>query len=388
MCPNVSTSCASPGTLRTCPAIGEPSFDTECTWGCLQNIADAHCGVLDPGGGAATTEDLDSTGLEDVDLDGTFDDNGAIAGVHPRTSGENIKDGIDYTIRNGIAIYRFKSLHVTGPVALGNAHPTVFIAEGPIVIDGVIDAQGSCTDNNAVAGGSAGGNKDQSGSGNGHGSAGGLGQGGGGAGYGGKGGKGSSIIGAGNSFGDPEITLLVGGGGGGGATGSFGGAGGGAVQLVSNTSIQFGSGGGINAGACGGKGSGNGGNDGGGGGGAGGSILVEAPTITIAGKLAVNGGGGGCKGGVAGDNATLDRNQAQGCAGSAVSNGDGGVANDPDGDDGAAVIGVGGGGAVGRMRFNTRLGSADTLVLQSGSVLSPSPTDNNTRTTHGAPRTH
>jgi len=79
--------------------------------------------------------------------------------------------------------------------------------------------------------------------------------------------------------------------------GGAGGAGGGAIYLVSATRIEIVDTAGINAGGGGGAGGKQHftffGDAGGGGGGSGGMILLEAPSVAVAGKLAANGGGGG-----------------------------------------------------------------------------------------------
>ena len=118
----------------------------------------------------------------------------------------------------------------------------------------------------------------------------------GGGGYCGKGGKGAAITGeggaAGVAHGMPTLVPLMGGSGGG-SNFYGGGGGGGAVQLVAGTTLTVQATGVISAG-----GGGGGGHEGqAGGGGSGGAILLEAPMVTVAGRLAVNGGGGGEAGG-------------------------------------------------------------------------------------------
>ncbi|HSQ62230.1 MAG TPA: hypothetical protein VLM85_03410 [Polyangiaceae bacterium] len=174
-------------------------------------------------------------------------------------------------------------------------------------------------------------------------------------------------------YGTPEIVPLTGGSSGG--AGSFGaGAGGGAVQLVAFGQFSMGSGSYINVGGGGGQPavSSNPG-DNSGGGGSGGSILIEATTAQIAGVLAANGGGGG---GVSanGQDATPNTTGAPGGAMAGVGAGGTGAAGaNIDGTTPASVdpgpVG-GGGGAAGRIRINTRSGSA-TLT---SATLSPSAT--------------
>lgn len=95
----------------------------------------------------------------------------------------------------------------------------------------------------------------------------------------------------------PQISDVVRGGCGGGNGGDAGAgrgtgsAGGGVVYLIAGTSITIATNGGVfAAGAGGGAGPACGG---GGGGGSGGMVGLDAPTITITGKVAANGGGGG-----------------------------------------------------------------------------------------------
>jgi hypothetical protein len=401
--------CAMPSTecvgdmLRTCSAAGAMYEDTACAWGC----GSAHCLQIVPAGGAVTPDDvgLGSDALLDISMmDNTVinTDNGTIivGATIVRSMGQGVIAGIDYEQRGtNAAVFRMKSLATTGRTYVRGHRAVAIVADETIEIGGVVDARGTCTGSGAGPGGFSGGGKGDNGGGDG----GGLGsagqdEGGGGGGYGGAGGNGgngndptSPILG-GSASGDATITLLAGGAGGGGggnggggATG-VGGGGGGAVQLVSNLRITVGSDGGINAGGCGGR-SGAGGNDGGGGGGAGGTILLEAPSVQLLGALAVNGGGGGggSTGGVTppppGGNATLNRNPAQGAPGGAIG-GIGGAANMLDGTAGGTTggNGAGGGGAVGRIRINTKTGSAS---VDAAAVLSPSLDDHPTSCTQG-----
>ena len=112
--------------------------------------------------------------------------------------------------------------------------------------------------------------------------------------------------------------------------GGAGGAGGGAVYVVSQSSITIASFGVVNTGGAGGGGGGNV-DGGGGGGGAGGMILLEAPAVSIAGKLGANGGGGG---GGAGNNAGTKGEKGQ--ASSAAAQGGQGATNATNGANGSA----------------------------------------------------
>lgn len=404
MCATLSTECIG-DVLRVCTAIGMPATDFPCGWGCISDDP-PHCAHIIPSGsgGVATNgvlpSDVAGDGLEDTTLgDGVMidGDNGRIGTLGsenqhhgPQTGIEN---GIDFQLRGPIAMFRFKSLKITGTVSLIGSRPIALVADGDITIDGIIDARGSCLLSNPGPGGYGGGSAqgqpgltppDTSGGGEGAASD----SGGGGGGHGTRGGNGEDADG-GSAYGDPVITTLVGGAGGGAGGGGVnfgrGGGGGGAVQLISNAQVTIAAGGGINAGGCGGKpGSGN--NDSGGGGGAGGTILIEAPAVTVAGALAVNGGGGGGGGGNqarAGDNGSLDRMPASAGRGDAADerggSGAAGAMGPGDGAEGSNP--GGGGGAIGRIRINTRGGTGATLT---GATLSPGPDDPNTTFSAGS----
>ena len=387
LCTKASTQCL--GTvLRTCSGAGVMAVDTMCAWGCV-GANGPHCAQLVPAGGGVEPTDLQpdamlmaialtaSTGV----LINT--DTGAIGTVMAtesiRAAGTGVISGIGYSINNGVAVFRFASLTVSADVAPVGNHAIALVADGAIDVSRVISLQATCVGNAGTLGGSPGGAASTSATGSG----GGTGapaptDGGGGGGYGGTGGLGAGNIAGGSRYGQPTIGVLVGGGGGGGGGGTAGGNGGGAIQLASNTRISIS--GGINAGGCGGK-SASGSISGAGGGGAGGTIVLEAPQISIPGKLAVNGGGGGGVGTATnGTNGTLDRTPAAGGTG----NGNGGVGAAASMLDGATATGLeggGGGGGIGRIRMNTRTGSADVLT---GSVLSPELDDPGTTCTQGA----
>jgi hypothetical protein len=389
-CKDVSVTCADSTTLRTCTMIGSDYQDTTCTWGCSTTGA-AHCAGLVPSGGGVTSGDVMAgtfTGLMATTIgtpssyivDGTDGRIGTMFNSRQfRLDGTGTINGIDFELRGNVAVFRFASLAVSGPVTLVGPHPIAFVADGPIDIEDVIDARGPGCQNgtagtNAGPGGFDGGpaQTDASGSGAGHGG-GNNDDAGGGGGYGGMGGVGHNGKMGGMMFGDATISVLVGGGGGGGGKDSGGGGGGGgALQLISNAMVTIGAPGGINAGGCGGHSGGGGSHSGGGGGGAGGTILIEAVTIAISGALAVNGGGGGGNnaGGSAG---TLDRNAGTGGDGG----GTGAAANTSDGMAGAGN-GAAGGGGIGRMRLNTLSGSAS--VDPASQAMSPNLSDATTCT--------
>ena len=282
--------------LRSCTAIGGSATDQSCSWGC-GDTPSPHCLELQPSGGAVEAGDLDGSGVVNTLLEGNLivnGDTGAIGTAmlltNIRGSGEGVKNGIGYVVRNQVAIFRFQQLQVSGTLALTGSIAIAFVADGGITIDDVIDARGSCGLTDPGPGGFPGGaaKVDATGSGAGTGGASDNNAGGGGGGHGGVGGQGGKNGGGnpagGPTFGDATISLLVGGGGGGGGggdpnAGRVGGGGGGAFQIVSNAAITIHETGGINAGGCGGK-AGNTGQAASGGG-AGGAILLEAPTITI-----------------------------------------------------------------------------------------------------------
>jgi hypothetical protein len=402
-CAGVSDECADPNTLRHCPAANAMYTDQTCGWGCLAT-PNARCGAITPAAGAVSIFDASMLfGVDDVafKVPVIINASGAIGtAANPtmfHTPTQGIENGIDFQMRTGngvsVAMFRFKSLS-TISVSLVGGNAIALVADGAITINGLVDAEGVCTGATAPTtpgpGGSPGGGKNLDGSGPGQGLRGGANNiGGSGAGHGGAGGKGGpgpggTAIAGGIVYGDDIISKLVGGsggGGGGGGGGGLGGGGGGALQMISNTSITISSGG-INAGGCGGR-SGPAGNDGGGGGGSGGTILLEAPQVILASAvaLAVNGGGGGA--GNAGNAnpaspGTLDRTPATASTGSA-NGGVGAAADKRDGSDGTNDNGDGGGGggAIGRIRFNTRSGTA---TIDPGAILSPNLQDGSTCT--------
>jgi hypothetical protein len=399
LCSGQSTMCsADTSTLITCPASGQMATSTPCSWGCVASGSAAHCGALQPTGGAVTGGDF---------VGGAMD--GSLATVVVDTDQGKI-GGMTWPwfhTHNNVGIFSFGNLVIGGGVTFVGSNAVAFVANGDITIDGVVDARGSgCTnggaDRVAGPGGSTGASPAQTGAGSGSGGeAGDDSAGGGGGGYGGAGGSGGYFTdstqagAAGTSWGSAPISVLAGGGGGGAASdpnGGPGGGGGGAIQFVSNTTIKLGSNGGINAGGCGGVAAN--GTHGGGGGGAGGAIVLEAPTLTIAGKIAANGGGGGggdTPGATDGSAGKLGSGAAAGGAGHNAS-------GDEDGGSGGANAtfagatagnggghGGGGGGGVGRIRLNSRQGSA-TTTLSTGFVISPDPSAPNSPATIAAAR--
>ncbi|HTR56527.1 MAG TPA: hypothetical protein VMJ10_37895 [Kofleriaceae bacterium] len=400
MCPSLFTACSSDGTtLISCSVIGSASTSLECPWGCLGG-GDARCAELVATGGAVDGSDFDSSAMPGLLADVSIDtDTGMITDGSMQTT-----QWSSYRLSNGVGIFSFSTLTLGGTITFSGSSAAAFVATGEIDVTGYVDARGNCGDgagHGAGPGGFKGAQAGSTGKGSGSGGeAGGDSGGGGGGGYGGQGGAGgynnasSNAGAAGSVWGDAVITTLVGGGGGGAASdpnGGDGGGGGGALQLVSNATIaiEAGSGVGINAGGCGGKGAN--GTHGGGGGGAGGTIVLEAPTLMIAGTLAVNGGGGGggdSPGAKSGNSGVLGSTAAAGGAGHNNS-------GDEDGGTGGAGTqlagstaphgggnGGGGGGGVGRIRLNSRAGM-QTTTLVSGAVVSPDPTATATTATVG-----
>ncbi len=194
---------------------------------------------------------------------------------------------------------------------------------------------------------------------------------GGGGSYCGIGGSGGIVSGTapagGTAYGTPEIIPLAGGSQGGGGVETNGGAGGGAIQLVAANSVSILGEASVSVG-------GGHGNWSGGGGGSGGVLLIEAETVTVAGTLAANGGGGqGGPGGISAGDAMSNDQPAPGStsydSGAAGGKGSAGASVDgSNGGDGSdTIVPGGGGGGAGRIRFNTKSGSA-TLT---GATLSP-----------------
>jgi hypothetical protein len=353
-----------------------------CAWSCVPGDP-PHCGTLVPSGGAANGSDLEGT--NDVTI-ATSIDTGDGMNMKPKLDGAVWPDVRQV---NGITIFRVGNATLTGTIAVSGKLGLAIVATGTVTINGVVDATG-CDPGSPIGGFAGGGPKmDGKGSGAGSGSAD-DGDGGGGGGNGGSGGSGGSGIDGGAAYGsaDLAVTRLVGGGGAGGGTGGggpAGGDGGAAIQIVSNVAIQVASGGGIDAGGCGGLAS----NDhSGGGGGAGGTILLEAPHITILGTLAVNGGGAGAGMGTGptadGANGTLDRIPAPGGLGTTpgASGGAGAVLVGGTGTT-SATASAGGGGGVGRIRFNTATGMVDV-----SGILSPALEDQPTTCSVGTATVH
>ena len=368
-CTAPSATCLDAVTLSTCAAADATPAVTTCNWGCL-STGTAHCGQLAAHGGAVQSNDLTAQAGAGITINtpvvfNTSD--GSITGLTADYS---------HVMRGNVQIFRFHALAINAAISFAGNNSAAIVADGAISIAGIADVRGPCgtMPKNPGSGGGAGGNGDNAGQGmGGGGTSGGKNDGGGGAGYGDVGGQGGNNGGAaGIAYGDAAISVLVGGSGGGGGHngGHSGGGGGGALQLASNTSVTIGAQGGINAGGCGGTSTANDGNGGGGGGGAGGTILIEAPIVTVDGALTVNGGaGGGDK--TNGGSATLDRTMAMNGDGG----GAGGAAATPNGLPGTSP--GGGGGAVGRIRITTRTGAVTVNNTMSPAFADPGSTATN-----------
>jgi len=167
-----------------------------------------------------------------------------------------------------------------------------------------------------------------------------------------------------------------------------GGAGGGAIQLSSAVEVTIEATGGVNVSGGGGTGGCGSLASAGGGGGSGGIVFLEAPTVTVLGKLAANGGAGGGAGsgngnndGKDGANGALSMMAATGGdpgAGGFLSSSNGGK-----GGDGATGVsgatrgqdqenGGGSGGGAGRVWLRTP--ATATPIIGGGAMMSPSPT--------------
>ncbi|MGN6105346.1 MAG: hypothetical protein ACTHU0_09605 [Kofleriaceae bacterium] len=411
MCQTTGKQCVGP-VLRTCVETGMPPLEELCHWGCLTEGATTvpHCGRMVPSGGAVLPDHLfDPTNqlapktLTTI-VAATIDtDTGAIVGL--RGAGEGVNSGIDFVVRDNVAIFRFASLAVTGDLDVRGSRALALVSLGDLSINGRVDARGTCTGNTAgpgglpggapaadagMPGGGTGGTTDPGGSDNSGGGGGGRGKAGG---TGGRPNNGLPQPLGGPPFGDPEIPSLVGGAGGGGGgglgsvggggAGGMGGGGGGAVQLIAQGTLRLsgptGVTGGINAGGCAGRSS----SAGGGGGGAGGAVLLESKFIELTSAIvAVNGGAGGAGGNAAAQSqdGSWDTSRAQGGG----NGGNGGAAGaNQTGAVGSASQrnGGGGGGGVGRIQIHSW---NDQGVTSSDSTTSPRLTDTNTTATHGA----
>jgi hypothetical protein len=361
--------------------------------GTVGDAADAATGPL-----GFTPSNIDLAGLDlskagDLELKGTFCLIETERQDGPMIGCDNAKKDVNYVVKemtmNGggkIVVFVARSIHVQPNTVLrvvGGHLPFALVALDTIKLDGSLHVLPG------LAGGAYNERPDTQGAGPG-GGGGGDGankRGGGGGSFCGTGGQGGVEQGSGatpypksSTYGTPELVPLVGGSAGGKGTGGFGvGAtsashGGGAVQLVAGKSIELAAGAFISAPGSGGQQGGLAADQEATGGGSGGAILIEAPSVTIAGVVAANGGGGG---GGAGGNAGGGQSGEPGhdsdatFASGGTGGGTGGAGDRADGADatgGASFTAPGGGGGAGRIRINTSTGSA-TLT---NAVVTPS----------------
>ncbi len=390
VCVDLRKECVASTVLRDCQQVDQLPMDIPCPWGCLDGTPPARCGLLQPAADVLEEDDLkpDPALLDHTasSADGQINgETGEITGL--RSAGPSVINGIEFERRDvggrDVGVFRFGKLTMTGRWRVTGDNPIVIASLGEVVIRGRLELSGECSGSEGGPGGFDGADATTGASGLGGGEGGNAGgggraDGGGGGGYGAAGGdagnEGQSRPKGGSAFGNPEITVLHGGGGGGGGAGpggGRGGGGGGAIHIAANGKVTIGfdtlaQPSGINAGGCGGEG---GTADGGGGGGAGGTILIEAPEVELdGGHLAVNGGGGGggnnAGGPGNGKDGTLDGVRAGGgqAGPGGAAGGQGGAAGNRAGAQGGdANEAGGGGGAVGRIRINTRVMNAVTL---------------------------
>jgi hypothetical protein len=280
---------------------------------------------------------------------------------------------------NGVAVLSVGAWTVNQDVRITGSRPLIVVASDVVQISKIIDI--GSRGRNAGAGGQSigtgtGGNGNTSGMQDSGGGGGGFGT------AGAVGGASENGMAAGGLPGALHSSMISDfrGGSGGGVGGSAGacannlgtgGAGGGALQIFSAVSITMTAPGGINAGGGGGLGGCGSSASAGGGGGSGGLIFLEAPTITVGGKLSANGGGGGGgginSGGPGGEDDGDNGGDGQ-LTNMVASGGPGGENNgDRGGNGGAGGAGItdpaagspqtnggGGGGAVGRIWLRTR----------------------------------
>lgn len=293
-------------------------------------------------------------------------------------SGDLVYTTITQPDASKVGVYIARSIRVepNARLTFKGTYGIAIVALDTFEILGAIDA--GAQDSYATAGGFRAAQQAESkGGGPGGGGAGSSTNGGGGGSFCGVGGKGAAIAGGtpsmgGAVYGNAEIVPLVGGSAGGtAALAGNSGTGGGALQLAAGKSLRVTASGSVSSGGGGGVFWGAVGSQHGAGGGSGGAILIEAPSVEIAGIVAANGGGGGGK-----DTAKNGGPEETGAAGSvdpSGSNGGNGSAGaDPKGGDAVWVSGngAGGGGGGGRIRINTTGGAATITGKLSPSVAS------------------
>lgn len=273
------------------------------------------------------------------------------------TAGCSFKAGVDYTFKkytqtdgSQVGLFATKQMQVarTFQVRVTGSIPLVLIASDSILILGHFWAEPGQVGGYPGDGGGPGTGRSAT-----------TGAGAGGGSFCGKGGRGLGGDGANDSgriYATSAIQPLIGGSNGGHTT--DGGEGGGAIQLVAGNTFRLDTAGFITA-------HGSGGWWMRAGGGSGGAILIEAPTVSIAGTISANGGAGHGNGV---DNGGAMNGTAGAVAAPGVGGGGSGSAGTViDGGDGeSAKIGGGGGGA-GVIRINTNTESPITATA----VISP-----------------
>jgi hypothetical protein len=311
------------GCYNPSPPTGAPcASDEECPTGLV--CRDQRCDTANGSTGDATIPNDDATSIDAVPIDGcsTFSTQLDTCALGPSMSFDLVVDAqydtgthqltdadgdtqmpphvvvtgpagpMDVLVASEFSIAGGRTLRVTGPIPFG------IVATGPILIAGTIDASngGAGARSRAACGSASGRNAldDLTGA---PGAGGGAFQGDGGDGAQGDANGGptpGAVGGIAVSLPPGPLGGCPGGAGGIGDPNTAGsaGSGGGAVYLVSASSITISSTGRINVGG-GGGGRGLTIDGSGGGGGSGGMILVECPSVNVAGVLAANGGGGG-----------------------------------------------------------------------------------------------
>jgi hypothetical protein len=259
--------------------------------------------------------------------------------------------------------FKFHSVTIVPSTMSTGGSPIAFVSDGPITIDGIVDGgfpyghpvffgagsqptTSACAGVDGPSGGSGGGNATN----------------------GGDSAPLNSIPvmpGAAGGPAQPDAFEPLVGGCPGGADelhGGLGGNGGAGLEFLSTSSITIAGGGGVNVGGQGGADAA--------GGGSGGNLVLEAPTITVAGLITANGGSGGACGlfGHEGPMTTSAAASVGGCGNAGTSNsGSGGTGTQSPG---IATIspssGAGGGGAAGRVAINT----ADGTYVHDSALLS------------------
>jgi len=323
---------------------------------------------------------IDLAGLRAVDTDALQIDLGAGLVQPP--------PGVVFAAFGGIAVLSVGGLSIDFDVSVTGSRPLAIVAARAVVVDHAVNASADLASAGpggmivAIAQG-LGGNGANSGFSDG---------GGGGGGYSTIGGAGGGAGGtsttpaaaggpAGASYTVTNVNFFGGSPGGNGSSAcntgltSVGGAGGGALQISSAVSIEIKANGRLSVNGGGGTGGCKGNGASGGGGGSAGVVFLEAPTVSVAGKLTANGGGGGSGSifpntdGSNGDNGHLDGTQGTGGQTGGGHGGNGGSSAGPATAGAYATNnGGGGGGAAGFIWLRTRGTQAATTGIVSPSA--------------------